>query len=554
MPPRNDSTAQASVSDGWPWLRISLTLTLIAAAYIYRLDRPLLWGDEADTGIIARNVLRVGYPVAYDDRNVTMFENGSQLNRDLVCKKIPWVQYYLGALSIELFGDSTAGLRMMFALVGVAAFFPIYAVLRSRVKCSIFVTALALIAPQTLLFQRNARYYSTLILLDALLIWHLYTPLKSPKLRYASAIVIAVLFFHTHPLAAACSFAALIVYCLIFQRATALVYCISGGVGFLSWFIWQAALGPSLGESNFAISQVTTDFSGWLHGFFVGIAAFVVDVDVVDCLPLLLWAALLVVLWRKNRSEFINFFKQPLPTFVLLNLLLQGLVTAVLFGSESGDDADSLLRYMPHVLLFVSISGFLLLDRVIASKRLFAMACIAVVGCNLFTISYWTKPFTRQVPISWSVPVYADIILPHDNVWDDIIGELRRQADRSAAHDATLLISPPWVHDVALYYLGDRYLVPPIFDPPCQICEAAIARQIGNDAYQHLATKSRWVVDILGAESSIPSDYEVVAQYPVFQRRPDDGTRPELTRHTFNQPESKSNPLGTATIYRLKSQ
>ncbi len=110
--------------------------------------------------------------------------------------------------------------------------------------------------------------------------------------------------------------------------------------------------GRRWGESNFAISQIATDFAGWLHGFFIGIAAFIVDVDVVDCLPLLLWLALLVLLWRKSRARFVEFFKQPLPTFVLLNLLLQGLVTAVLFGSESGDDADSLLRYMPHVLLF----------------------------------------------------------------------------------------------------------------------------------------------------------------------------------------------------------
>ncbi len=68
-----------------------------------------------------------------------------------------------------------------------------------------FVTALALVAPQTLLFQRNARYYSSLILLDALLIWHVYWPFKSTKLRYALAIVIVILFFHSHPLAAACS-------------------------------------------------------------------------------------------------------------------------------------------------------------------------------------------------------------------------------------------------------------------------------------------------------------------------------------------------------------
>ena len=525
-----------------------MAMAVVVGAYLYRLDKPLLWGDEADTGVIARNVLRVGYPVAYDDRNVTMFENGSQLNRELVSKKIPWVQYYLGALSIELFGDSTGGLRVVFALIGVAAFFPIYAVLRLRIKCPVFVTALAMLMPQTVLFQRNARYYSSLILLDALLIWHVYWPFKSTKLRYALAIVIAILLFHTHPLAAACSFVAMIGYCLLFQRAQALVYCISGGVGFLTWFIWQSALGPALGDSNLAISQIATDFGGWLHGFFVGIAAFVVDVDVVDCLPLLLWLGALVVLWRKGRARFVEFFKEPLPTFVLLNLLLQGLVTAVIFGSESGDDADSLLRYMPHVLLFASICGFLLLDRVVANKGLFALACIAATGCNLLTISYWIKPFTRQVPVSWVGPVYADIIRPKEDVWDDIVAYLGKEAMESNSREVTLLISPPWVHDVALYYLGDRYLVPPIFDPPCLVCEGTIVRILGNEAYQRLAGKPVWVVDVLGVEQNVPADYEVAKQFQVFQRRPDDGMRPELTRHTI----TRSAPQGTAKIYRLE--
>ncbi len=57
-----------------------------------------------------------------------------------------------------------------------------------------------------------------------------------------------------------------------------------------------------------------------------------------------------------------------------------------------------------------------------------------------------------------------------------------------------------------------------------------------------------------GLSKMFPGDYEVADRIPIFQRRPDDGTRPELTRHTFNQGESKTNSLGTATIYHLKSQ
>ena len=45
MAPRHDDLGRRSI---WRWLWLSLALSLVALAYFYRLDRPLLWGDEAD--------------------------------------------------------------------------------------------------------------------------------------------------------------------------------------------------------------------------------------------------------------------------------------------------------------------------------------------------------------------------------------------------------------------------------------------------------------------------------------------------------------------------
>ena len=126
------------------WLKISAAVAVLAVVYFSRLDRPLLWCDEADTGVFARNVLQSGYPTAYDGRNVRLYEEGSQVSRALVCKKVPWVQFYLGAASLAAFGPilgDTEGLRVLFALLGVLSFFPICAVLKPRVQCPEFVTA-----------------------------------------------------------------------------------------------------------------------------------------------------------------------------------------------------------------------------------------------------------------------------------------------------------------------------------------------------------------------------------------------------------------------------
>src|SRR5580658_2099845 len=140
------------------WIRPALAVLVVAVVYFHRLDRPPLWEDEAYTGVQARNLLHHGYPTAYDGRNVLLYENGAQLNRDLVPEEAPWAQYYLGALSLAVFGDNAAGLRVLFALAGLLAFFPLYAVLKSRVKYPDLIAAVALLAPQIVLFQRNARY------------------------------------------------------------------------------------------------------------------------------------------------------------------------------------------------------------------------------------------------------------------------------------------------------------------------------------------------------------------------------------------------------------
>ena len=90
----------------------------------------------------ARSFLRCGLPIAYDGRNLSLYESGIQVNKNFIYKQIPWVQYYLGALSIAIFGDNTAGLRILFAIVGLAAFFPIYAILKKRVAYPDIVAAL----------------------------------------------------------------------------------------------------------------------------------------------------------------------------------------------------------------------------------------------------------------------------------------------------------------------------------------------------------------------------------------------------------------------------
>ena len=212
--------------------RLSLILAaliIISFAYLYKLDRPLLWGDEADTGLFARNVLQFGYPIAYDGRNVPICSGESQVSRNLLVEKyIPWVQHYLAAISLKSFGNNTRGLRFIFAIIGVISFFPIYHILRRRrVKFPIILTLMILISPQVLFFQRNARYYSVLILLYGFLVWHIASAFRKSKLRFLITSLYFIVFFHTHPFAAFCCSISLLILCTIYRKKAFLWYLAS---------------------------------------------------------------------------------------------------------------------------------------------------------------------------------------------------------------------------------------------------------------------------------------------------------------------------------------
>jgi hypothetical protein len=535
--PLNSPSRQLPPSDRggyWRWLRPMFALSVIAVVYFYGLDRSFLWGDEADTGIEARNILRSGYPIAYDGRNVSIFENGTQLNRNLVCKKLPWSQYYLGALSLLAFGDNALGLRVLFIFSGILAFFPIYALLKTRQRFPAILTALVLISPQTVLFQRNARYYPLMILLFAILVWHVSRNFKKTSNHFILASLIFILMFHTHPFAAMCSSLSLIAFCLFYRRKILVSYFFACSVGFASWFVWYQLLGPSLAETELFISLIKVDFGRWFKMFCIGLWATVVDMDTVGCPPMLLWLALLVylIIWRRN--ALLNLFREPLYAFVFLNVLVQTVAAAALFGYESGA-IYSLLRYMPHLLVFGLVSGFWALDTAITNKSLCLFVCLVAVAFNLLTFSFWTKPLSRRVPVSWVFPVYSEIFMPRENIWDVVISRMERESENAARPDSVMISLPAWTQDLAIFYLGKHYLVRPILQEPVAEREQSLRKIMEDQSYDRLFKQPEWILDFLDVTETVPLGYELAAIIPAYQTRPDDGSRPELTRHSFPQ-------------------
>ena len=82
------------------------------------LDGRLLWGDEAETALLAKNVLRFGIPKTVDGVNhITELGNFRDENTGHIWTWTPWLQEYVTAASYLVLGETTWSSRAPFAAI-----------------------------------------------------------------------------------------------------------------------------------------------------------------------------------------------------------------------------------------------------------------------------------------------------------------------------------------------------------------------------------------------------------------------------------------------------
>ena len=249
------------------------------------------------------------------------------------------------------------------------------------------------------------------------------------------------------------------------------------------------------------------------------------DLDAINCLPLLLWAVLILALLFKYKDAFYGISRQPVFLFVIINILIQIVLRSAIIDYITV--RDSLLRYMPHLILAALILLFVVLDSLIRDKKRYIALCALVVMTNVFTVSFWTDPYQRNVPPSWVPGVYSEIFEPHEDEKDMIVKTLRAGNTPATDTTGTVVVSPIWVTETMIFYLGDRYLFPPRIDKQ-------IKEKINNTINIQHQVQPEWIVDMLSDLPVYLPGYKTIT-ITSYRDRPDDGTRPELTKHTFHK-------------------
>ena len=169
------------------------SLSALILLSFFNLGNQYLWQDEAENAVIAQNILKYGYPRAFDGSLLVVSDIGYRKNYTWIFQ--PWLQNYVTAASIFIFGKSAFSARIPFALFGILSFLASYFLAKRLFSLNVARISsiiLALSVPYLLLI-RQARYYS-LALFFALLLIHAYLDYVDGK-RHSEIKVILASFF-----------------------------------------------------------------------------------------------------------------------------------------------------------------------------------------------------------------------------------------------------------------------------------------------------------------------------------------------------------------------
>jgi Dolichyl-phosphate-mannose-protein mannosyltransferase len=188
------------------WLVDHRTYVIIAAIVagvlsFHGISNHNFWDDEANTGIFARNLLEFGELTGWDGRNLIGFRAGAELDENLVNTYMPPMQYYVAAVGIFLFGETTFGGRVLFVLAGLAAIVWLGIFTRRFLGNKtpwVLAPVILSLTPAYLLYIRNCRYYSLGVLFTVTLLAAWMGKLETRRNRIldysiASVSIVAIL-------------------------------------------------------------------------------------------------------------------------------------------------------------------------------------------------------------------------------------------------------------------------------------------------------------------------------------------------------------------------
>jgi len=186
-----------------------------------------LWGDEAQTSLVAVNTLEFGIP-KMDNNRIFLGRNsdGSAqihpnpiINKDNLWTYSPWGEFYLIASSLAVFGQTDFSARLPFAILGILSIILLYFLaikLTNKETANLSIFLLALYIP-FYLYSRQARYHSATMFLALLTIYIYLFFIENKRWSLPLLTLSLVISFYIHYVLFFALYIAVIFHFIIFR-------------------------------------------------------------------------------------------------------------------------------------------------------------------------------------------------------------------------------------------------------------------------------------------------------------------------------------------------
>ncbi len=402
-----------------------------------------LWGDEAETALFARNILKFGVLRGWDGVNIIGLDDAVVLNRDLINHMEPPLQYYITALSFLLFKESAFSARfpfIIFSVLSLILFYDVSIRFTKSKKISIISFWIICFSIGFILLSYQSRYYSVTVF-AGLLIFRSLLQLPDKKIYSKLTFICgSILFFYAHYVSFIAFYIALLVsyitylitikvpdkeikeYILTTVKLSLIIFAFC-----LPWYILQ---NPIQGRGSITISLSNIMLQGYyIYNIFD-------EVNNANIFPILFSPLIIAFLYKRTRKNYILLFLVLFPLLFLITLMSFNIITKIYINLLS-------FRYIAVILPFFFLLNGYLIYEILHWKR--------PVGIVLLFLYLFTNFFTLQKPRSFIFEYINEVLHPYKTS-DELVANFLKE---HAQTGQTVFVTLDRSHEVLNFLLKD---------------------------------------------------------------------------------------------------
>ncbi|NQT75359.1 MAG: glycosyltransferase family 39 protein [Candidatus Omnitrophica bacterium] len=347
------------------YILLGLLLVLGLFLTFKNLSNNYLWQDEGESAVYGRNIIKYGYPRAFDGTNL-LKAYLSTFGENYESKFHPWLHFYLISLSHIALGINTFSSRLPFAICGFLSIIIIFFLAkRFFKKDSIALLSVLFISTSIpfILHVRQCRYYGLQVFLVLAIMWIYLNILEKRKGHLWTLGFLLCALYYTNHGAFMPVFGTICIHFFWFNKEKALrkkfiFMCIAVVLVALPWAIYSSISPQYLAVLKPMVLKKNLGFQIRVLNKYI--------------FPLFFFAALYVFRSIKNKDWRISVHKDDKAG---LKLILLFIAINLCFYTIA---EQRTIRYYVHIFPFLYILQAWIFVRFFSKKKILAGALAAV--------------------------------------------------------------------------------------------------------------------------------------------------------------------------------